>query len=59
MVSDGVSRGFLLVCFNVVVQYLAVDIIMLVVVLVGMMSLWENQETFFPMQTELLEGIQI
>ena len=61
MVSYGGSRGFLLVCFNVAVKYLAVSIIIsvAVAVAVGMMSLWGNQDTVFPMQTELVAGIQI
>ena len=45
MVSDGGSRGFLLVCFNAAVTSLAVDIIMLVAVAVGMVSFWGKQET--------------
>ena len=59
MVSDGGSRGFLLICFNAAVKYLAVAIIMLVAVAVVMMSFWGNQYTFCQMQTELVEGIQI
>ena len=50
MVSDGGSRGFLLICLNYAVKYFAVAIIMSVVVAVGMMSLWGNQETLFPMR---------
>ena len=57
MVSDGGSRGFLFVCFNTAVKYLAVAIIMLVVVAVVIMILWVNQETGFPIQTKLVEGI--
>ena len=49
MVSYGGNRGFLLVCLNAAVKYLAVDIIMLVAVAVGMMSFLGNQETVCPM----------
>ena len=59
MVSYGGNRGFLLVCLNAAVKYLAVDIIMLVAVAVGMMSFLGNQETVCPMWTELVAGIQI
>ena len=59
MVSDGGSRGFLLIFINAAVKYFAVAIIMSVAVTVGIMSLWGNQETLFPMRTELVAGIQI
>ena len=59
MVLDGGSRGFMLICLNSAVKYFAVAIIMSVAVAVGMMSLWVNQETLFPMWTELVAGIQI
>ena len=49
MVSDGGIRGFLLVCFNAAVKSLSFAIIMSVVVAVGMISLWGNQETVFTM----------
>ena len=49
MVSDGGSIGFLLIFFNAAVKSLAVAIIFSVAVSVCMMSLWGNQETFFPM----------
>ena len=49
MISDGGSRGFLLIFFNAAVKYLAVAIIMFVAVAVCMMSLCVNQETVFPM----------
>ena len=49
MVSDGGSGVFLLVFFNVTVKSFVVAIIMSVSVAVGMMSLWVNQETVFPM----------
>ena len=45
VVSDGGNRGFLLICFNAAVKSLEVAIIMLVIVAVGMMSLWVNQDT--------------
>ena len=49
MVSCGCSRGF---CFsNDTVKSLVVAIIMSVAEVVGMISLWRNQETFFPVQT--------
>ena len=50
MVSDGGSRGFLLIFFNSTVKYLVVAIIMSVAVEVGMMSLWGNKETICPMK---------
>ena len=59
MVSDGVNRGFLLVCFNCVVKYFLVATIMAVSVAVGMVSFWLNQETVCKMWTELVAGIQI
>ena len=59
MISDGVSRGFLLICLNDAVKYFAVAIIMPVAVAVGMMILWGNQETIFAMRIELVPGIQI
>ena len=59
MVSYGGSRGFLLICLNAAVKYLAVAVNMSVAVEFCMMSLWENQETLCPMQTELVTGIQI
>ena len=49
MVSDGGSRVFLLIFLNAAVKSFAVAIIMSVVVAVGMMILWGNQETFCPM----------
>ena len=51
MVSNGGSRGFLLIFLNAAVKYFAVAIIMSVAVAVGMMSLWVNQETLCPMCT--------
>ena len=51
---DGIrwwQYNFLLICFNAAVKYLAGDIIMLVEVAVGIMSLCGNQETFCPMRT--------
>ena len=42
MVSDGDSRGFLLIFFNAAVKYLEFAIIVLVAVAVRMMSLWVN-----------------
>ena len=59
MVLDGGSKGFCFVCLNAAVKYFAVAVIMSVAVAVGMMSLWGNQETLFPMRTELVAGIQI
>ena len=59
MISDGGSRGFLLICLNDAVKYFVVAIVMSVAVTVGMISLWGNQETIFTMQTELMAGIQI
>ena len=59
MVSDGGSRGFLLICLNAAVKYFAVAIIVSVAVAVGMMSLWGNQEILCPMQNELVACIQI
>ena len=59
MVSDGDSRGFLLICLNAAVKYLAVAITTSVVVTVDMMRLWGNQEKLCPMRTELVAGIQI
>ena len=59
MVSDGGSRGFLLVCYYAAVKSLEVAIIMPVTVSVGIMSLWGNQETIYAMRTELVEEIQI
>ena len=41
----------LLGVFNAAVKYLVVDTIMSVVVAVGMVSLWLNQEIVCPMQT--------
>ena len=58
MVSDGGSRGFLLICLNAAVKYFAVAILISVAVVVGMMSLWEKQETIFPMRTDLVAGIK-
>ena len=58
MVSDGGSRIFLLICLNAAVKYFAVAILISVAVVVGMMSLWEKQETIFPMQTDLVAGIK-
>ena len=49
MVSYGVSRVFLLVCFNASVKSLVVAIIMLVAVEVVMMISVVNQETVCPM----------
>ena len=59
MVSDGGSIGFLLICINAAVNCFAVIIILSVAVAVGVMSLWEKQETIFPMWTGLVAGIQI
>ena len=59
MVLDVGSRRFLLICLNAAVKSFAVAIIMSVAVAVGMMSFWGNQETIFPMRTELVAGIQI
>ena len=59
MVSDGGNRWFLFVCFNASVKSLAVAIIMLVAVEVGMVILWGNKETVFPMIDEFVEGIHI
>ena len=58
MVSNSGNKGFLLLCFNSAFKYLVVAIIMLVVVAVGMMILWGNQETVCPIQTELVIGIK-
>ena len=58
MVSDGGSRGFLLVYFNASVKYLLVAIIILGLVAVGIMGLWVDQETFCPMRTEVVAVIQ-
>ena len=44
-VSNGGSRSFLIIFVNAAVKYLVVDMIMLVEVAVGKMSLWGNQET--------------
>ena len=46
-------------CLNAEVTYFVVDIIMSVVVAVGMMSLWGNQEKICPIRTELVAGTQI
>ena len=59
MVLYGGSRVFLLLYINAAVKYFAVAIIMSVAVAVGMVSLWGNQETFFPMRTELVADISI
>ena len=59
VVSYGGSRGFLLVCFNAAVKSFVVAIIMSVAVVVVMMSLWVNQDTFCPMLTEFVAEIQI
>ena len=59
MVSDGVIRGFLLIFINAAVKYFAVAIIMSVVVEVGMMNFWGNQEILCSMRTELVAGIKI
>ena len=58
MVSDGGSRGFLLIFLNAAVKSLAVAILMLVAVAVFMMSLWGNQEKCFPIRSELVAGIK-
>ena len=59
MVSDGGSRGFLLVCFNSAVKYLAFAITMSVAVAIVVVSLYGNQERVCSIQTELVEGIQV
>ena len=51
IVSDGGSRGFLLIYFNAAVKSLVFAIIMSVTVAVGMVSLWGKKETVCPMQT--------
>ena len=58
MVSDGGIRGLLLIFFNTSVKSLEFAMIMSMSVTVGMMSLWINQETVCPMQTELVVGIK-
>ena len=42
IVSDGGSRGFLLICLNDAVKPFSVAIVMSVEVAVGTMSLWGN-----------------
>ena len=59
MVSDGGSRGFLLICLNDAVKYFEVAIIMSVAVSVGTMILRRNQDTLCPMRTALVAGIKI
>ena len=59
MVSDGGSRGFLLIFFNAAVKSLVVAIMMSVAVVVGMINFWGKQETISPIKTELVTGIQI
>ena len=55
----GGSREFLFIRFNAAVKSLAVAIIMSVEMVVGMMSLWGNQDKVCPIQTELVAGIHI
>ena len=46
MVSDGGSRGFLVICVNAAVKCFAVTIIMSVTVAVGMMIFGETKRQF-------------
>ena len=59
MVSDGGSRGFLLIFFNAAVKSLVVAVMMSVSVAVGMINFWGKQEIVFPIKTELVTVIQI
>ena len=59
MLLYGGTRGFLLGFLYAAIKYLVVGTIMSVVVEVGMVSLWGNQNKFCPMQTELVAGIHI
>ena len=54
-----VAVEYFMFCFNATVKSLMVDIIISVAVAVGMMTFWVNQETVFPMRTELVAEIQI
>ena len=59
MILYGDSRDFLSIFFNAAVKYFVVPITMSVAVTVGIMSLWGNQETLFPIRSELVTGIKI
>ena len=54
-----VAVEYFMFWFNAAGKSLVVDIIISVAVAVDMMSFWVNQETVFPMRTELVAEIQI
>ena len=56
MVSYDGRREFLFVCFNDVGKYLEVTIMMSLVVVVGMVNIWRNQETFFQCELNCRHG---